>query len=412
MIQVDSKKMEKWNAHRRIEAAFNHEIPDRIPKLEMTIELKELNAALDGQRNSFILLTLTPKLLNLFHRAPYLFRLLKKLVNHPRLVYPVAAIAPRVISRVHRQFNYDMFFYLSGYYMIFNERIFRDFATTEKSRVVRNIRTGKTVWISSDTGAHARYGFMESPTDWDNYMEFDPGHGANYCLVEGAVQTCKKLDIVPLFSVHGAAGLEELASLFGYETLFKLMLTDRNFVRRATQELNDYAIAVAEGILQRGGKYVGIAADLGYTGRSFISPRMFQELFKPGMKKFCKRVHQLGGKVLFHSCGNVVKLMPDIVETGIDALHPIEKTAGNDIVEFKKLYGNKITLVGNVPIPLLTHGTPEETYDYVRFLLENISKDGGHIISSSHSVTQWCKLENFLAYHRAVDELGKYPIRS
>jgi len=66
--------------------------------------------------------------------------------------------------------------------------------------------------------------------------------------------------------------------------------------------------------------------------------------------------------------------------------------------------------MGNVPIPLLTHGTPKEVTEYVKYLLENVSKDGGHVISSSHSVTKWCKLENFLAYSKAVDDYGAYPI--
>ena len=193
--------------------------------------------------------------------------------------------------------------------------------------------------------------------------------------------------------------------------MFKLLYTDKSFIKWAVTQLNDYAVAVAEGIIQRGGKYINFTADLGFTGRSIISPRMFREFFKPAMKKFCRRVHQLGGKTLFHSCGNVVELMPDLVETGIDAIHPIEGTAGNDIVEFKNRYGRDLTLVGNVPIPLLTHGTPKQVYEYVLYLLENVSKDGGHIISSSHSITQWCKLENFYAYYKAVEDFGKYPIK-
>ena len=114
---------------------------------------------------------------------------------------------------------------------------------------------------------------------------------------------------------------------------------------------------------------------------------------------------------MFHSCGNIVEMIPELVETGIDALHPIEKTAGNDIVEFKRKYGKDLVLVGNVPIPLLTHGTPKENYEYVKYLLANVSKDGGHIISSSHSVTQWCKLRNFYAYNKAVEDFGEYPIK-
>ncbi len=402
--------MQEWNSFRRIEAAFNHEIPDRVPKYEGSIEIKELNPLINGQSSPMALLFFTPQLINIFHKVSPFVSLIKKAMAHPRFFHPIASIAPRFVSKLHRQFNYDMFAYTSGVPIIFTERIFQDFHTEENNRIIRH-RDGRIVWKNSLVGAHARYGFMESSADWDKYLNFDATHLGNYVLTEATVKTCKKLDIVPQLSIWGAVAFEELCGIFGFEKLFNLLITEKNFIKSAVKEMNDYALAVAEGVLQRGGKYIYISGDLGYTGRSLISPRMFRDFFKPGMKKFCKRVHQLGGKVMFHSCGNVVKLMPDIVETGIDALHPIEKTAGNDIVEFKKRYGKDLTLVGNVPVPLMTHGTPRENYDYVIYLLENVSKDGGHIISSSHSVTQWCKLKNFYAYYKAVENHGKYPIK-
>ena len=96
-----------------------------------------------------------------------------------------------------------------------------------------------------------------------------------------------------------------------------------------------------------------------------------------------------------------------------DKLNQIEDQYSTDsaLSTFLSKYGRDLVLVGNVPIPLLTHGTPEDVVEYVKYLLANVSADGGHIISSSHSVTQWCKVENFYAYHKAVDTYGWYPIK-
>jgi len=402
--------MKKWNSFSRIEATFNHEIPDRVPKYEGSIEIKELNPVFDGQVNSQALLFFSPQQVSIFHKFPGVISLLKSISKHPRFLHPIASIAPRIITKLPRKFNYDMFVYTSGVPMIANERIFRDFHTEEKNKVIRD-RTGRLVWRNSPDGAHMRNGFMQSIEDWDKYMEFDPDHQSNYVLLEAALKTSKKIDMVPILVLWGGVGFEELCGIFGFNQAFKLFIKNKGFIRKIVKQMNDYAIAVAEGILQRGGKYIYFTADLGYKGRSLISPHMFRELFKPGMKKLCRRIHQLGGKVIFHSCGNVVQLLPDFIDAGIDALHPIEKAAGNDIVDFKKKYGKKIVLIGNVPIPLLTHGTPKENYEYVKYLLKNVSKDGGHIISSSHSVTQWCKLKNFYAYYKAVEDFGTYPIK-
>ena len=44
---------------------------------------------------------------------------------------------------------------------------------------------------------------------------------------------------------------------------------------------------------------------------------------------------------MMHSCGYVTDLLPDFIDAVIDALHPIEKAAGNDIADIKKQYGKE-----------------------------------------------------------------------
>ena len=276
--------MQEWNSFRRVEAAFNHDIPDRVPKYEGSIEIKEFNPFIDGQTAPLALLFFPPQLLNIFHKASPIVSILRKAIKHPRLFHPIASVLPRIVSNLHRQFNYDIFTYPSGVPMIYTDQIFRDFYTEDKNKVIRH-RDGRVVWKVSLEGAHARYGFIQSPTEWDKYLQFDPDHPANYITTDTGVKACKKLDIVPQFIVWGAVAFEELCSIFGFEKLFNLLITDKNFVRSAVKEMNDYALAVAEGILQRGGKYIYFTGDLGYTGRSLISPRMFRDFFKPSMKK-------------------------------------------------------------------------------------------------------------------------------
>ena len=399
----------KWNSFRRIKAAFEHEIPDMVPKYEGSIEIKELNPVFDGQLDVRALLFFSPQQLALLHQFPFLISFLKRLIDRPSLFYPIARYAPKIISKLPREYNYDMFAYTSGIPMVFSDQLFRNFYVDKSKRVIKDVK-GRLVWKTSPEGAHTRHGFIQTPEEWNKYMEFDPDHNGNYFLQRATLKTCQKLDIVPLLTVWGAAAFEELCSIFGFERLFRLLIKEKSFVKKIIKQLSDYAIETVEGVLQRGGEYIYITSDLGYRGRSLISPRMFRELFKPIITKFCNKVHEYNAKVMLHSCGNVVELLPDLIETGIDALHPIEKAAGNDILEFKKQFGQKITLVGNIPIPLLTHGTPKETYDYVKWLIQNISIDGGHIISSSHSVTQWCKLKNFVAYYQAVEDFRHYPI--
>ncbi len=403
--------MTEWNSFKRVEAVFNKDIPDRVPKYEGSIEIPELNPLVDGQEIGSGILFFPPQLIEMFHEKPALISQIEQIVTNPRTLETLLGGSPKKTARIHVEFNYDMFLTFPGVPMIFKNKIFEDFHTEDDNKVVRG-PDGRLVWRTSPDGAHTRHGFMQSPEDWEKYIEFDADHPGNRILVKRTINTCKKIDLVPTFFLFGCGFFEELCGMFGFETMFKLLVKDKGFIKDVVNQMSEYTIALVEKIIEEGGKYIYMTNDLGLKGTSIISPRMFREFFKSGIKKFCNKVHDLGGKILMHSCGYITELLPDFVEMGIDALHPIEKAAGNDIVEIKKKFGKDLVFVGNVPIPLLSHGTPEEVTEYVKYLLENVSKDGGHIFSSSHSVTKWCKLENFVAYNKAVDDYGTYPINS
>ena len=57
-----------------------------------------------------------------------------------------------------------------------------------------------------------------------------------------------------------------------------------------------------------------------------------------------------GLDVHFHSDGQIIQIIPDLLEAGIDALNPIEITAGMDLEQVKALYGDQLVII-NVEIP-------------------------------------------------------------
>ena len=60
-----------------------------------------------------------------------------------------------------------------------------------------------------------------------------------------------------------------------------------------------------------------------------------------------------------HTDGKVDQIIPDLIACGLDALHPIEPKA-MDIVAVKRKYGDRLALLGNIDVDLLTRGSPEE----------------------------------------------------
>ena len=79
----------------------------------------------------------------------------------------------------------------------------------------------------------------------------------------------------------------------------------------------------------------GIYEDMGFKGRPFMSPTMYQEIIQPGHNLTIGYAHSLGLPVIVHSCGMVESLVPGLIEAGMDCLQVIEVKAGMDLL---KLY--------------------------------------------------------------------------
>jgi uroporphyrinogen decarboxylase len=88
--------------------------------------------------------------------------------------------------------------------------------------------------------------------------------------------------------------------------------------------------------------------------------------------------------VIYHSCGAVREIIPDLVEIGTDCVHPIQALAvGMEPQGLKNDFGNLTTFCGGVDAQnLLEHGSPEDVRAKVRELKKIFPT--GLIISPSH----------------------------
>ena len=155
-----------------------------------------------------------------------------------------------------------------------------------------------------------------------------------------------------------------------------------------------------------------VGDDIAYKGRLMFSPVFLRRTFIPMLRRVCETLHAHGVKVMFHSDGNVMEILDDMIEAGIDGLNPIEPIAGMDIALLKKKYYGKLVLLGNVDCSqVLPLGTKEQVIKATKRCIRDASTGGGHFIGSSSEVTPSTPLENILAFYGTVREFGKYPIR-
>ena len=194
----------------------------------------------------------------------------------------------------------------------------------------------------------------------------------------------------------------------GTETILIALLEEPEWVKDMFNTYLDQCIAHAEMVLDAGYRFdsIGWPDDMGYKGTPFFSETVYRELLQPVQKRAVDWAHSRGIRTHLHSCGNIMPLIPAILETGIDALNPIEIKAGMDIYKLKKEFGDRLVLHGGVDASKLDR--PEIVLPLVEELLPVVKENGGYIFSSDHSIPNSVSLDTYRQVIETVKKYGAY----
>lgn len=152
------------------------------------------------------------------------------------------------------------------------------------------------------------------------------------------------------------------------------------------------------------------ADDIAYRTDLIVSPKVLRKHIFPVYKQLNRLCRECDVITVFHSDGNVSRVVEDIIAAGFDAFNPIESVA-MDIRALKKQVEGRLSLIGNVDLSYtLTRGTPDEVDTEVRELIRDVAPGGGYALASANSIPEYVPWENFAAMHAAWLEYGRYPI--
>ena len=194
----------------------------------------------------------------------------------------------------------------------------------------------------------------------------------------------------------------------GTETILIAMMEEPEWVMDMFNTYLDMCIAQFDMIWDAGYRFDEIQwpDDMGYKNTTFFSPSLYRELLKPIHKRAVDWAHNKGIYARLHSCGDVMSLVPDLVDIGIDALNPLEVKAGMDSIKLKKEFGDKLVLHGGVNAVLWDD--KDAIVAEIERLVPVLKENGGYIFSSDHSIPNSVSLENFKAIVETVKRCGKY----
>lgn len=199
--------------------------------------------------------------------------------------------------------------------------------------------------------------------------------------------------------------------LMGFNSFATSLIMDEQLVADVFRKVAEIQFQALEKIFEM--PHVGavwVVDDLSFGTGPMISPQAFRDHVFPWYREMAARCHQNDLLFFMHSDGDVTMLMEDILDMGVDVLHPIDPTC-MDIVKMKEMYGDRICLVGNVSNELLRSGTPAEVEERVKYLLKNVAPGGGYCMCSGNSVPEWARFENYMAMRETTLKYGSYPIQ-
>ncbi len=274
-------------------------------------------------------------------------------------------------------------------------------------------------------------GFFFDPSSAPLGGEIDAGHlarfawpdGADHARRAGVAEEARRVvedEGRAVYVGSVCAGLTEmLFRLRGFEDGYMDLAADHALARALMERVLEIKLAWWGGVLPELGDavdVVGEADDLGGQATPLFSPRTYRELLKPLHAELLAFIRaRTSAKVLFHSCGAIRELLPDLVEVGVDILNPVQvSAAGMETAALKRDFGRDLVFWGGGVDTqgVLGSGTPDAVRAEVTRRIDDLAPGGGFVFASVHNIQANVPPENIAAMWDAVEAHGGYPLRA
>ncbi|MCP4757319.1 MAG: methylcobamide--CoM methyltransferase [Proteobacteria bacterium] len=146
--------------------------------------------------------------------------------------------------------------------------------------------------------------------------------------------------------------------------------------------------------------------DLGHQRGPMMSPATFKEFMVPYYKQVSVALKQYGMHFWLHSCGDNTPLMDDLIESGVDVFHPVQKHCMDEAAIAEK-YGDRMTFLTGIDVQhTLQEKDPAGVREEVRFLIDTFDRpDGGMCLAAGNGIVSGTPFENIEAF---LDEALTY----
>jgi uroporphyrinogen decarboxylase len=198
--------------------------------------------------------------------------------------------------------------------------------------------------------------------------------------------------------------LETAWALRGLEQMLLDMALDPGMANQLLDIPYQYHLTAAKKLVELGVDMIWTGDDVGAQHELMISPGMWRKYLKPRMANFISELKGLNPdvKIAYHSDGNIARIIPELIEIGLDVLNPIQP-ASMEPAYIKDEFGERLCFWGSIDEQhTLPFGSAEDVEAEVLLRLETIGRGGGLILAPTHHVQLDTPMENFWAMTNTI----------
>ena len=238
-------------------------------------------------------------------------------------------------------------------------------------------------------------------------------------VTERACELSEQTDyFVAMRMVASHGPFQTACDLRGTENFLRDMALSPEFAETLLEKVTSVIEGLLKLAMQAGGEYFDMIELPGddYAGNTntIMSPKMFRQFIKPCIERLVRTVkeHNLDMKVMLHSDGAITKFLPDIIELGIDVIHPLEPLPATDLVSVKEEFGKQVTFLGGIDISHAMPGSREDVIAETKRRIAQLAPGGGYILAPSNHLQADVSPENVVTLFETARKFGKYPIEN
>jgi uroporphyrinogen decarboxylase len=289
-------------------------------------------------------------------------------------------------------------------YCGFEEEIHEEGANYLDEWGITYVKSGWPVMVQIDVP-------IKNREDWKNYSLPDPQAPHRTNMIKDAVKANEgELAIIAGF-------LGPFTMMYWYfmdlETLSLTIYDDSSLITEMCDAYTRWVLETAQIVHEVGGVDVFMLADdWGGTTSLLMSPKHLRQFFMKPFGDIVRGLGELGLPVAMHNDGNLWGVLDDLVDTGINGYHPVERAASMDLGKVKNRYRGRLCPIGNINNKTtMVTGTPEEVEQEAIQCLKTAAPEGGYILATDHSLHDDIPTENIYAYIEAAKRYGRYPLK-